>query len=84
MQTEFCKEGLAQLYPNLKGLASIDKAEMDQKIENLINTYVDPNILLAAPENVKKQLIDSMTLVCFSHRHNKGDKFIKETLRDIS
>lgn len=68
------------LQPN-KSLSQMTKEEMDSNLRAFMSHLFGPEIFstksLSAEQ--KQQLVHSMMIFVFAHRHNKGDRFIVET-----
>jgi len=67
----------------LGGLTATTKEEMDSLIEKFIVSTFGAEIMrqssrVGALE--KKQMVNSMIMIVFSHRYSKGDKFINEAM----
>lgn len=53
---------------------------MDNKIEQFVLMMFGPILKNSAlTEEQKQQVVQSMMIFVFAHRHNKGDRFIVET-----
>jgi len=59
----------------------MDKQEMDAILKDFVAYLFGPEIFTTKCLNAdqKQQLIQSMMIFVFAHRHSKGDKFIVET-----
>jgi hypothetical protein len=55
---------------------------MNQIIEHFINEIFGVHILSSLAKDQKQKVIQSMLAFVYAHRHNKGDLFIKETMKD--
>ena len=68
-----------------KSLAAMSKVEMDSNLKSFIESLFGEDIFAndALSKDQKQQLIRSMMIFVFSHRHNKGDRFITETLEEL-
>lgn len=65
-----------------QGTSSINKHQMNQIIEHFINEIFGVHILSSLAKDQKQKVIQSMLAFVYAHRHNKGDLFIKETMKD--
>jgi hypothetical protein len=63
----------------LGGLTATSKVEMDELIEKFIINTFGTDIMKVHNETDAKLMINSMIMIVFSHRYNKGDRFIKES-----
>lgn len=59
---------------------------MDSNLKSFIESLFGKEVFEteALNEEQKQQLIRSMMIFVFSHRHNKGDRFIVETLEQLN
>lgn len=62
------------------GITATTKLEMDLLLEKFIVHTFGTDILAVKSELEKKQLVNHVMLVVFSHRYCKGDVFINEAL----
>ena len=51
---------------------------MDKMMKDFIDYILGKDILKEVSERDQMLLIHSMMMICFSHRYNKGDRFIQE------
>jgi len=51
---------------------------MDIMMKDFIDYILGKDILREIPAGMSQQMIHSMMMICFSHRYNKGDRFIQE------
>ena len=68
-----------------KILSSMSKDEMDKTLRQFITHLFGPELLAskAISADQKQQLVQSMMIFVFAHRHSKGDKFIVETQKAL-
>ena len=67
----------------LGGLTATTKVEMDSLIEKFIISTFGANIIRPSARVgylERKQMVNSMMMIVFSHRYSKGDVFINEAL----
>ena len=59
---------------------------MDENLRMFIDHLFGPELLNSKQlsEDQKKQLVQSMMMFVFAHRHSKGDKFIVETQDEMT
>lgn len=93
---EFYKDQYSKFYnrevnndPQISGISSksltnMPKTEMDGLLTQFIEQMFGEDIFSTDcfDETQKKQLINSMMVFVFAHRHNKDDKFLKETEKE--
>ena len=68
-------------HANNKSLSQMSKLEMENNLKMFINYMFGPELLSSKHLSVdqKQQIVQSMMIFVFAHRHSKGDKFIVET-----
>ena len=68
-----------------KSLTNMSKTEMDSHLHQFIENMFGKDIFLTncLNEIQKKQLINSMMVFVFAHRHNKDDRFLKESEQEL-
>ena len=73
------KEDGSKIAP--KNLSNMTKVEMYEIVRQFIEKYVSPTIFITdeLSEVWKEQIVISMMVFLFSHRHTKADQFIVET-----
>lgn len=85
---EFYKERYQQFVDSLnkdvkagghKSLSQMSKTEIEHNLKLFINHVFGVDLLDLLSENEQQQVIQSMMIFVFAHRHSKGDKFIQET-----
>jgi hypothetical protein len=64
-----------------KSLSQMSKEEMDSNLRAFMSHLFGADIFSskALTAEQKQQLVHSMMIFVFAHRHNKGDRFIVET-----
>jgi hypothetical protein len=60
------------------GLTATSKVVMNVMMKDFIDYILGKDILKEIGNSEKQQIIHSMMMICFSHRYNKGDRFIQE------
>ena len=63
------------------GLTATSKSDMNVMMRDFIDYILGKEVLKECGglnEAQRQQVIHSMMMICFSHRYNKGDKFIQE------
>lgn len=83
--TALKQKNFQQWQQNLKsgGLTATPMKEMNVMMRDFINLTFGPEILRSDSELTdleRQQIVHSMMQIVFSHRYNKGDKFISEAL----
>jgi hypothetical protein len=61
------------------GLTATSKSDMNVMMRDFIDYILGKEVLKECGglnEAQRQQVIHSMMMICFSHRYNKGDKFI--------
>jgi hypothetical protein len=66
---------------NHKSLSHMTKEEVEKNLINFIDHVFGKELLKSTKlsENERQQIIQSMMIFVFAHRHTKGDTFITET-----
>ena len=82
-QTALKKTNFAAWQKNMKdgGLTAMCKADMNVMMRDFIDYILGKEVLKESNglgEGERQQIIHSMMMICFSHRYNKGDRFIQE------
>mmetsp|Transcript_7809 Transcript_7809/g.13096 ORF Transcript_7809/g.13096 Transcript_7809/m.13096 type:complete len:141 (-) Transcript_7809:495-917(-) len=69
-----------------KNLSSVTKADMDENIERFLRKQVSGELFRSKEINDgwRQQIIISMMVFLFSHRHTKVDQFIVETRERVN
>lgn len=64
----------------------MSKAEMDSLLHQFLESMFGKDLFTNSclNETQKKQLINSMMVFVFAHRHNKDDRFLKETENELA
>ena len=61
------------------GLTATSKSDMNIMMRDFIDYILGKEVLKETnglDQNERQQIIHSMMMICFSHRYNKGDRFI--------
>jgi hypothetical protein len=85
---EFYKEKYQQFVDSLnkdlkagghKSLSQMSKSEIEHNLRLFIDHMFGADLLNQFSDSEQQQIVQSMMIFVFAHRHSKGDKFIFET-----
>ena len=83
MQNQFYKDAFARYFPKNELPVKVQKEAMDSRIRTYLQDIVLDDFFSSLSASIQQRLINVLILFLFSHRHNKGDDLVENTLEQI-
>ena len=82
LQNQYYKEKFARYFPKNELPVKVEKETIDSHISQFLEDMLGP-FFTTLSSAVQQRLTNVLILFLFSHRHNKGDELVEQTLNQI-
>lgn len=84
LQNQYYKDTFARYFPKNELPVKVQKEAMDERIKTYLQDIVLDHFFSSLSASIQQRLINVLILFLFSHRHNKGDDLVENTLQQIT